>query len=84
MNAGNRRKAWLKYCLDSEVKDSFRYDSECRAELRETKDKPCYNPKMLVLIFYKNEKIDETMSENEYTKDELLSIWNQQKSYSLV
>ena len=75
MNAGNRAKKWYKYCLDSKV-----LDKNGNAELRMTKDVADYNPSMYVIIIFDEEGgIEETMSENSYSKSELLKIWEQWK-----
>lgn len=75
MNAGNRAKKWYKYCLDSKV-----LDKNGNAELRMTKDVANYNPSMYVIIIFDEEGgIEETMSENSYSKSELLKIWEQWK-----
>ena len=75
MNAGNRAKKWYKYCLDSKV-----LDKNGNAELRMTKDVADYNPSMYVIIIFDEEGgIEEMMSENSYSKSELLKIWEQWK-----
>lgn len=76
MNAGNRTKKWFKYCLDSKV-----LDKNGMAELRMTKDVADYNPAMYVIICFSTEGgIEETLSENTYSKAELLKIWEQWKN----
>ena len=71
MNAGNRQKKWYKYCLDSTI-----LDRNGMAELRMTKDVAGYNPAMhVIIIFDEGGKIEETISENNYDKTELLKIW---------
>ena len=75
MNAGNRQKKWYKYCLNSTV-----LDKNGNAELRMTKDVADYNPSMYVIIIFDEEGgIEETMSENIYSKAELLKIWESWK-----
>ena len=75
MNAGNRAKKWYKYCLDSKV-----LDKNGNAELRMTKDVADYNSAMYVIIIFNEDGgIVETMSENNYSKAELLKIWEQWK-----
>ena len=75
MKAGNRAKKWYKYCLDSKV-----LDKNGNAELRMTKDVTDYNPAMYVIIIFDEEGgIEETMSENIYSKAELLKMWEQWK-----
>ena len=75
MNAGNRQKKWYKYCLDSKV-----LDKNGNAELRMTKDVADYSPSMYVIIIFDEEGgIEETISENIYSKAELLKIWESWK-----
>ena len=75
MNSGNRQKKWYKYCLDSTV-----LDKNGNAELRMTKDVADYNPSMYVIIIFDEEGgIEETISENIYSKAELLKIWESWK-----
>ena len=75
MNAGNRQKKWYKYCLDSTI-----LDRNGMAELRMTKDVADYNPAMyVIIIFDKDGKIEETISENIYSKEELLKMWQEWK-----
>lgn len=75
MNARNRQKKWYKYCLNSTV-----LDKNGNAELRMTKDVVDYNPSMYVIIIFDEEGgIEETMSENIYSKAELLKIWESWK-----
>ena len=75
MNVGNRQKKWYKYCLDSMV-----VDKNGNAELRMTKDIADYNPSMYVIIIFDEEGgIEETISENIYSKAELLKIWESWK-----
>ena len=75
MNAGNRKRKWLNYCMDSRV-----LDRAGMAELRMTKDVKGYNPEMYVIvIFGTNGGIEETISENLYSKQELLEIWQDYK-----
>ena len=75
MNARNRQKKWYKYCLDSKV-----LDKNGNAELRMTKDVADYNPSMYVIIIFDEEGgIEETISENIYSKAELLKIWESWK-----
>ena len=75
MNAGNRQKKWYKYCLNSTV-----LDKNGNAELRMTKDVADYNPSIYVIIIFDEEGgIEETMSENIYSKAELLKIWESWK-----
>ena len=76
MNTGNRVKKWHEYCLDSKV-----LDRNGMAELRMTKDVEGYNPSMYVIVIYSvGGGIEETMSENLYSKTELLKIWQDWKS----
>ena len=75
MNSGNRQKKWYKYCLDSKV-----LDKNGNAELRMTKDVADYNPSMYVIIIFDEEGgIEETISENIYSKAKLLKIWESWK-----
>ena len=75
MNTGNIKKKWIKYCLDSKV-----LDRNGMAELRMTKAVEGYNPEMYVIIIYSvNGGIEETMSENVYSKTELLKMWEDWK-----
>ncbi len=75
MNAGNRKKKWVKYCLNSKVLDRF---GQC--ELRYTEDVEDYNPAMYVIIVFSTEgRIEETLSENIYSKEELLEMWQRWK-----
>ena len=75
MNSGNRQKKWYKYCLDSTV-----LDKNGNAELRMTKDVADYNPSMYVIIIFDEEGgIEETISENIYSKAKLLKIWESWK-----
>ena len=75
MNSGNRQKKWYKYCLDSKV-----LDKNGNAELRMTKDVADYSPSMYVIIIFDEEGgIEETISENIYSKAELLKIWESWK-----
>ena len=75
MNAGNGMKKWYKYCLDSKL-----LDKNGNAELRMTKDVVDYNPAMYVIIIFDEEGgIEETMSENIYSKTEILKIWESWK-----
>ena len=76
MNAGNRQKKWYKYCLDSTI-----LDRNGMAELRMTKDVAGYNPAMYVIIIYEcDNRIEETISENIYSKEELLKMWQEWKN----
>ena len=76
MNARNRQKKWYKYCLDSKV-----LDKNGNAELRMTKDVADYNPSMYVIIIFDEDgKIEETISENLFNKEELLKIWQEWKN----
>lgn len=79
MNAGNRHRTWHKYCLDSELVEVIHFKSDKRMELRRTKDKPGYNPSMLVIVFYIKDNVDGTMSENYYSREEIISVWEKQK-----
>ena len=75
MNARNRQKKWYKYCLNSTV-----LDKNGNAELRMTKDVVDYNPSIYVIIIFDEEGgIEETISENTYSKAELLKIWESWK-----
>lgn len=75
MNAGNSKKKWIKYCLDSRV-----LDRSGMAELRLTKNVEGYNPEMYVIVIYSvNGGIEETMSENIYSKTEILKMWQELK-----
>lgn len=75
MNAGNRQKKWYKYCLDSKVLDRYGM-----AELRMTKDVAGYNSAMYVIVVYKTGgEVEETLSENSYSKSELLKMWQEWK-----
>ena len=76
MNAGNRQKKWYKYCLDATI-----LDRNGMAELRMTKDVAGYNPAMYVIIIYEcGGGIEETLSENTYSKEELLKMWQEWKN----
>lgn len=76
MNAGNRTKKWYKYCIDSNV-----LDRAGMAELRMTKDVPGYNSAMYVIVVFSvNGGIEETLSENTYSKEEILKLWQQYKN----
>ena len=76
MNAGNKKRKWIQYCMDSKV-----LDRNGMAELRMTKDVPGYNPAMYVIVIFSvNGGIEETMSENSYEKTELLKMWEQWKN----
>lgn len=76
MNAGNRTKKWHKYCMDSKI-----LDKSGMAELRMTKDVPGYNPAMYVIVIFSvNGGIDETLSENVYSKEDILRLWQQFKN----
>lgn len=75
MNAGNNKKKWIKYCLDSRV-----LDRSGMAELRLTKNVEDYNPEMYVIVIYSvNGGIEETISENIYSKTEILKMWQEWK-----
>ena len=74
MNSGNMKKKWYKYCMDSSV-----LDKSGMAELRMTKDIP-ENPSMYVIVVFSvNGGIEETLSENIYSKEEILELWQQYK-----
>ena len=76
MNACNRVKKWYKYCMDSEL-----LDRTGMAELRMTKDIQGYNPSMYVIVVFSvNGGIEETLSENTYSKEEILRLWQQYKN----
>ena len=76
MNAGNKAKKWFKYCLDSKV-----LDRNGMSELRMTKNIEGYNPAMYVIVIYSpTGGIEETMSENSYSKTELLKMWQDWKA----
>lgn len=78
MNSGNITKKWYKYCMDSSV-----LDKSGMAELRMTKDIPEYNPSMYVIVVFSvNGGIEETLSENTYSKEEILKLWQQYKNES--
>ena len=73
MNAGIRQKKWFDYCMDSTV-----LDRNGMAELRMTKDVKGYYNSMYVIIVYRcGGGIDETFSENIYSKEELLKMWKE-------
>ena len=73
MNAGNRQKKWIEYCMDSTV-----LDRKGMAELRMTKDVEGYCNSMYVIVVYKCDGgIEETLSENIYSKEELLKMWKE-------
>ncbi len=75
MNAGNRTKKWYNYCMDSHI-----LDKSGMAELRITKDVPGYNPTMYVIVVFNiNGGIEETLSENTYSKEEILRLWQEYK-----
>ncbi len=75
MNAGARKKKWLKYCLNSKVLDRFG-----QYELRYTEDVKGYNPAMYVIVHYSPAgRIDETASENIWTKEQILKTWQRWK-----
>ena len=75
MNIGNNKKKWLKYCMDSKV-----LDRSGMAELRMTKDVEGYNPAMYVIIEYDGKGgIEQTLSENLYSRTELLKMWQDWK-----
>lgn len=75
MNAGNSKKKWIEYCLDSRV-----LDRSGMAELRMTKNVEGYNPEMYVIVIYSvNGGIEETISENTYSKTEILKMWQEWK-----
>lgn len=76
LNAGNRTKKWYKYCMDSNV-----LDRAGMAELRMTKDVPEYNSAMYVIVVFNvNDGIEETLSENTYSKEEILRLWQEYKN----
>lgn len=76
MNTGNGKKKWYKYCLDSKI-----LDKNGMSELRLTKDVEGYNPEMYVIVIYSTEGgIEETLSENIYTKEQILKMWQEWKS----
>lgn len=76
MNSGNRTKKWYKYCMDSSV-----LDRNGMAELRMTKDVPGYNSSMYVIVVFSvNGGIEETLSENTYSKEDILRLWQQYKN----
>ena len=76
MNAGNRTKKWHKYCMDSKI-----LDKSGMAELRMTKDVPGYNPAMYVIVIFSVDGgIEETLSENVYSKEDILRLWQQFKN----
>lgn len=75
MNAGNKKKKWFDYCMDSSV-----LDRAGMAELRMTKDVKGYNPAMYVIVIFSTSGgIEETISENLYSKQELLDMWQDYK-----
>lgn len=76
MNAGNRTKKWHKYCMDSSV-----LDRAGMAELRMTKDVPGYNPAMYVIVVFSvNGGIEEILSNNTYSEEEILRLWQEYKN----
>ena len=76
MNVGNRQKKWFDYCMNSTV-----LDRNGMAELRMTKDVDGYCNSMYVIVIYKcGGGIEETLSENIYSKEELLKIWQEWKN----
>lgn len=75
MNNGNKKNKWNEYCLDSRV-----LDRNGMAELRMTKDVEGYNPAMYVIVIYHPEGgIEETISENLFSKTEILRMWQSWK-----
>lgn len=79
MNTGNRMKAWYRYCLDSKLIDTVILNDKDKAELRQTKDLPGYCESILCIIYYRSGRINETQSENSFSKEELLEIWERNK-----
>ena len=68
-----RQKKWIDYCMNSTV-----LDRNGMSELRMTKDVKGYNNSMYVIIVYKcGGGIEETFSENIYSKEELLKMWQE-------
>ena len=76
MNAGSITKKWHKYLMDSSV-----LDRAGMAELRMTKDVQGYNSAMYVIIVFSvNGGIEETLSENTYSKEEIFRLWKEYKN----
>lgn len=67
MKAGNCKKAWLKYVMNSEVLEKKSFDSGVSFELRK-------NEKEYFIIRYEDGQYD--MSEN-YKKEDALKEWSE-------
>lgn len=70
MNAGNAKKKWYKYCLDSDILDRGEM-----SELRLTKDN-----KYVIVVYATDGKIEETWSENIMLREDLLRMWQDWKT----
>lgn len=69
MNAGNRKKAWIKYLLSLDILET-KDNGVSKAELR--KDS---NTGACAIVVFLNGAFEESFSENIYTRQTILEMW---------
>ena len=69
MNAGNRKKAWVKYLLSLKILET-KDNGISKAELRKDEKTGSY----AIVVFLRGD-YEESFSENIYTRDTILQIW---------
>ena len=70
MNAGNRKKAWIKYLLSLKVLET-KDNGVTKAELRKDEKTGA-----LAIVVFLNSKYEESFSENIYTREVIQKIWS--------
>lgn len=69
MNAGNRKKAWIKYLLSLSIIET-KDNGISKAELRKDEETGAF-----AIVVFLHDKFEESLSENIYTRDTILQMW---------